>query len=62
MNDELRYCTHEGQYTWREFDARGIYLDTVCDKCVKAKLSRYRQNVLHNPDYVCDEPIYPDEY
>jgi len=33
---------------WPEYDARGIYLTKVCDKCEKEKLSKYRKD---NPNY-----------
>jgi len=46
---------------WVERDARGIDLCRVCDKCRNAKLSRYRPEVLSNPRYWHDEPIYPDQ-
>jgi hypothetical protein len=42
-------------------DARGIPLDRVCKKCKKEKLARYRKDVLVNPNYQSDEPIYEDD-
>jgi hypothetical protein len=33
------------------FDARGIFLTYVCDKCEKEKLKRYRPEVLTDPNY-----------
>ena len=65
---ELDYCDHgrdEDNGTdngWAEYDARGIYLTKVCDKCRKHKLSKYRRDVLADPSYECDEPIEPEEY
>jgi len=47
-------------YSWEEYDARGIYLCRVCEKCEEAKLSMYRQDVLTNPNYEADEPIESD--
>ena len=44
-----------------EYDARGIFLTYVCDDCRSAKLSRYRPDVLSDPDYWHDEPIDDDE-
>jgi hypothetical protein len=44
-----------------EYDARGIYLCRACPKCKKSKLSKYRSDVLTNPNYEADEPIYPEE-
>lgn len=46
--------------TWDEYDARGLYLCRVCDKCAKAKLAGYRQDVLTNSNYWHDEPIEED--
>lgn len=43
--------------SWIEYDARGIYLCRVCDRCVKEKLSQYRTDVLTDPRYWHDEPI-----
>ena len=52
--------THEcedGQW-WREYDAQGIYLCRVCDKCYEAKMSRYRPEILHGYTQAdVDEPI-----
>ena len=47
-------------HRWDEYDARGIYLCKVCTKCEKAKLSRYRPEVLTDSCYAADEPIDPD--
>jgi hypothetical protein len=44
-----------------EYDARGIPLTRVCRKCQAERLSRYRPEVLTNPSYECDEPIYEEE-
>ncbi len=54
---DLRYCNHEGEYSWWEHDARGIPLCKVCDRCEEAKLSMYRSEVLSNPSYQADEQI-----
>jgi hypothetical protein len=43
-----------------EYDARGIYLCRVCPRCYDEKMSRYRPEVLTNPQYDCDEQIEPD--
>jgi len=47
----------EDEDCWPVYDARGIYLTKVCDKCEKEKLSKYRKEVLDNPSYEADEPI-----
>lgn len=54
--DDPNAFEHAGQW-WREYDARGIYLCRVCDHCVKERLSKYRPDVLRNPNYWADEPI-----
>jgi hypothetical protein len=56
--NDLQYhdCGSDG---WAEYDARGIYLNRVCDKCRDAKLSRYRPEVLTDSNYWIDEPIEP---
>ena len=59
----LHYC--EKSEGWMEYDARGIPLTFVCDKCVDDKLKRYRQDVLTDSQYWADEPIdseYPDDF
>jgi hypothetical protein len=38
-------------------DARGIFLCYACEKCEREKLSRYRPEVLTDPDYWHSEPI-----
>ena len=57
----LTYCLHDGQGTWDEYDARGIYLTKVCSNCVEAKLAVFREDVLYDPAYECDEPIEEHE-
>ena len=44
-------------YSWEEYDARGIFLCRVCTKCVKTKLAMYRPNVLHDSNYWTDEAV-----
>ncbi len=58
---EPRLCNcGSGEESWWEYDARGIPLDSVCPKCVKTKLAKFRPEVLTDGDYECDEPIEPD--
>ena len=58
---DLKYhvCSEDPEVTeyWGEYDARGIYLCRVCDKCRDAKLSKYRPDVLTDSNYWADEPI-----
>ena len=57
---DLRDCRHEGQDSWWEYDARGIELCKVCDKCRAAKLAQFRPDVLSDPQYWADEDIEPE--
>ncbi len=49
-----------GDGSWWANDARGIPLARVCDRCEKAKLAKYRPEVLTDGDYWADEPIEGD--
>ncbi len=60
MSLDLEYCMHDGANSWWEYDARGIELCKVCDRCRAHKLSRYRPEVLRDPNYQADEPIDPE--
>jgi len=61
MPNPLKYCKHEGEYSWIEYDARGIPLCKVCDKCKEAKLSTYRPEVLTDPQYdLMGETLEPE--
>lgn len=55
-------CPHTKDESWWEYDARGIPLARVCDKCREAKLGTYRPDVLTDPDYWADEPIEEDRW
>jgi hypothetical protein len=48
----LKPC-HCGSGLEREarYDARGIFLTYVCEKCEKEKLSQFRPEVLVDPNY-----------
>jgi hypothetical protein len=52
------HTKYDGSY-WVN-DARGIPLARVCEKCRKAKLAKYRPEVLSDSDYYADEPIDED--
>ena len=57
-NDELRYHECPRNESWEEYDAQGIYLTRVCRKCEKAKLARYRPEILTGYNQAdVDEPI-----
>ena len=48
--------------TWWEYDAQGIELCRVCDKCKREKLARYRPEILSGYDQSdVDEPIEPED-
>lgn len=49
-----------GRESWWENDARGIPLARVCSSCKEEKLSKFRPEVLTNPQYETDEPIDED--
>jgi len=57
-DSRMNRCVHS-EPTWWEHDARGIPLGKVCDKCVDEVLSRYRPDVLTDPNYWSSEPIEP---
>ncbi len=60
FNPHLCSCG-SGEYKDAEYDARGIFLTYVCDKCRKEKLSGFRPDVLTDPDYEANEPIEPED-
>ncbi len=43
------------------YDARGIFLTNVCDRCEREKLSHFRPDVLTDPNYEHDEPLGGDD-
>jgi hypothetical protein len=43
------------------YDARGIELCKACDDCEEKELSKYRADVLDDPNYYTDEPIDDEE-
>jgi len=51
-----------GLSSWWAYDARGIELCRVCDKCEAERLAKYRREVLTNPGYEADEPIEAEDY
>jgi len=59
--NRTRLCScGSGEYPDRKYDARGIYLCSCCPKCIKEKLRGFRQDVLDDPNYECDEQIDED--
>ena len=59
MSDKLCMCG-SGQSRYDLTDARGIFCCYVCGICKPSKASRYRIEVLEDPDYDCDEEIEDD--
>ena len=58
---KLRHHQCQRDESWIEYDAQGIFLERVCDKCVKAKLAKYRPEILSGYDHSdVDEPIEPE--
>lgn len=50
-----------GDGSWWAHDAQGIPLCRVCERCERAKLSRYRPEILTGYTQAdVDEPIEPD--
>lgn len=59
-NEDLKYHMCDPGNSWWENDGRGIPLCRVCEKCVDAKLSKYKPEIIqgYGQDDV-DEPIEP---
>jgi hypothetical protein len=53
-------CGSGLESTWN-YDARGIPLCRSCVKCHDIAMSKYRPEVLTNPNYEAEEDIEPDE-
>lgn len=63
MKDPCEHGHPKGEPTWWEYDAQGIELCKVCDRCRTAKLSRYRPEILEGYTQLdVDEPIEPEDY
>lgn len=56
-------CDHDKDYSWWVYDAQGIELCRVCEKCERAKLAQYRPEILAGYDQRdVDEPIESDKW
>lgn len=54
--DDFHECKRDE--SWPEYDAQGIYLCRVCDKCRAHKLAGYRPEILRGYTQAdVDEPI-----
>ena len=49
-----------GEYREPIYDAKGIFVAYVCDKCRKQKLKGYRPEIFEDSDYEVDEQIDED--
>lgn len=55
-------CNHTKDTSWWEYDARGIPLARVCNRCVKDRLAGYRPEVLTDANYDTNEDIDGDDW
>ena len=63
QEQRIRLCScGSGEHPEGVYDARGIFVASVCDKCRKERLKRYRPEIFSDSDYEADEPIEPEEY
>lgn len=42
------------------YDARGIYVARVCERCENKVRSEFRPEIFTDSQYACDEPIDED--
>ena len=60
--DECRMHTRDDG-SWWATDGRGFPLCRVCDRCERAKLAKYRPEILeHYDESDVDEAIEPEDY
>jgi hypothetical protein len=58
----IRLCPcGSGKESKWQFDARGIELCRTCENCHDKQMSKYRKDVLEDPNYWADEPIEPED-
>ena len=57
MRQELDCNCGSGLERYPLVDARGIFCTYVCEKCEKEKRSKYRVEVLTDPNYWHDEQL-----
>lgn len=57
------YCPcQSGEYREEIYDARGIFVAFVCDKCRNDRLNGYRADIFTDSNYPATEPIEPEDY
>ena len=49
-----------GEYKEAQYDARGIFLTDTCPKCHSDRMREFRDEVLTDPNYACDEEVDGD--
>jgi len=57
MTEKCSTSHHREEYTYTIYDARGIPLGIVCHQCEAEVKSKFRPDVLTDPNYWSDEPI-----
>jgi len=57
VKDEVVMC-HDDRYL--KYDARGIPVTTVCEKCEEEKLKGYRPEIFTDANYGTTEPVEED--
>jgi len=61
--DDMDLCScGSGKERFELTDARGIFCGYVCDDCVGEMSAKFRPEIFENPNYLCDEPIEPEDY
>ena len=60
--ENLRNHNCPREDSWGEYDAQGIYLTRVCEKCQEVKLKGFRPEILTGYTQAdVDEPIEPED-
>ena len=60
--ENLDYHQCKREDSWEKYDAQGIYLCRVCDKCERSKLAQYRPEILQGYGQAdVSEPIEEEE-
>lgn len=49
-----------GLSRFRLYDARGIFVATVCEDCEGRTRAKYRPEIFTDRNYWTDEPVEPD--
>ena len=57
LAEHLRCPCGSGEYGEPLYDARGIYVSKVCEKCEAKIKAGFRSDIFTDSDYWHDEPI-----